>query len=44
MDVPEQIIARYLESLNLGRVIYVPDGNAQPDLLIDNRIAVQAQR
>jgi hypothetical protein len=44
MDQSESHVRDYLEHLNLGRVVYQPDGNIPPDFLVDGRIAVEVRR
>ena len=44
MNKDEQIAESYLESLELGAVIYEPDGKVPPDFLVDRRIAVEVRR
>jgi len=44
MDDSERLAEQYLQSLNLGEVIYEPDGNIPPDFLVDGRIAVEVRR
>lgn len=42
---PEECLAKiYLESLDLGPVIYEPKGNRPPDFSVDNSIAVEVRR
>lgn len=40
----ERTIYNHLLSLNLGEVLFEPDGNVPPDFLVDGRIAVEARR
>jgi hypothetical protein len=40
----ERAINDHLVSLDLGAVVYEPDGQVPPDFLIDGRIAVEARR
>lgn len=40
----ERIVLNYLESLNVGEVVFEPDGKVPPDFLIDGRIAIEARR
>lgn len=40
----EELSKQYLEELNLGDVLYEPDGNIPPDFVIDGRIAVEVTR
>ena len=44
MDDTERLADQYLRSLNLGAVVYEPDGNIPPDFCIDGRIAVEVRR
>ncbi len=44
MDESEQLAAQYLRSLDLGDVVYEPDGNIPPDFLVDGRFAVEVRR
>lgn len=44
MDDTERIAKEYLSSLDLGELMYEPDGNIPPDFLIDGRIAVEVRR
>jgi len=44
MKADEDIVDSYLKSLDLGEVVYEPDGTVPPDFLIDGRIAVEARR
>lgn len=44
MDDTERLAEQYLRSLNLGGVVYEPDGNVPPDFLVDARIAVEVRR
>jgi hypothetical protein len=44
MNKDEQIAEGYLKSLDLGAVIYEPDGKVPPDFLVDGRIAVEVRR
>lgn len=44
MNSTEKIANAFLESLNIGPVIYEPDGNVPPDFLVDSRIAVEVRR
>jgi hypothetical protein len=44
MDQSESHVRDYLEYLNLGHVVYQPDGNIPPDFLVDGRIAVEVRR
>lgn len=44
MDETEKVVYEYLEYLDLGAVIYEPDGNVPPDFLVHGRIAVEARR
>lgn len=44
MNRDEQTVDAYLKSLDLGDVVYEPDGNVPPDFLIDGRIAVESRR
>jgi hypothetical protein len=40
----EQIAERYLKSLDIGEVVYEPDGKVPPDFLVDSRIAIEVRR
>jgi hypothetical protein len=40
----EQIVEKYLKSLQIGDVLFEPDGNVPPDFSIDHRIAVEVRR
>ena len=44
MNRDEQIVDAYLKSLDLGNVVYEPDGKVPPDFLIGGRIAVESRR
>ena len=44
MKRDEVLVDSYLRSLNLGRVIYEPDGKVPPDFLVGERIAVECRR
>ncbi len=44
MNRDEHIVETYLNSLQLGEVVYEPDGKVPPDFLVDGRIAVEARR
>lgn len=44
MDDSEQLADKYLRSLDLGSVVYEPNGNVPPDFCIDGRIAVEVRR
>lgn len=44
MDASERLAQMYLESLNLGPVLYEPAGNIPPDFLVAGRIAVEVRR
>lgn len=44
MNESEKSVYEYLTSQGLGSVVYEPDGNVPPDLLVDGRIAVEARR
>ncbi len=44
MNRDERIVESYLKSLQLGEVVYEPDGKVPPDFLVDGRIAVEARR
>lgn len=44
MDDSERLAEQYLRSLNLGDVVYEPDGNVPPDFLVGARIAVEVRR
>lgn len=42
---PEEIITeKYLKSLEIGNVIFEPDGNIPPDFKINNQIGIEVQR
>ena len=40
----ERIVESYLISLQIGKVVYEPDGKVPPDFLVDGRIAVEVRR
>lgn len=44
MDHCEKTVYEYLLSLNIGQVVYEPDGNIPPDFLIGKNIAIEARR
>jgi hypothetical protein len=44
MNDSEKTIFEYLQSQNLGTVVYEPDGNVPPDFLVNGRIAVEVRR
>jgi hypothetical protein len=44
MKVDESIVEGYLNSLQIGAVVYEPDGKVPPDFLVAGRIAVEARR
>jgi hypothetical protein len=44
MNRDESCVNAYLRSLNLGDVIFEPDGQVPPDFLIGGRIAVEVRR
>lgn len=44
MDKSEELAERYLTSLDLGEVVYEPDGNVPPDFAIAGTIAVEVRR
>ncbi|MDQ0465578.1 hypothetical protein QO010_003367 [Caulobacter ginsengisoli] len=44
MDSSEQLVEAYLKHLDIGEVVYEPDGNVPPDFLVDGRIAVEVRR
>lgn len=44
MNKSEQLAERYLTSLNLGKVVYEPDGNVPPDFAVGGSIAVEVRR
>lgn len=44
MDSSEQLAEAYLKGLDLGEVVYEPDGNIPPDFLVGGRIAVEVRR
>ena len=44
MDHSERLADQYLRSLNLGGVVYEPDGNIPPDFLVGTGIAVEVRR
>ena len=44
MNDSEKTIFEYLQSQNLGTVVYEPDGNVPPDFLVNSRIAVEVRR
>ena len=44
MDKSEQLVDQYLRSLNIGPVVYEPDGNIPPDFSVSGNIAVEVRR
>jgi hypothetical protein len=44
MNMDEAIVDKYLRSLEIGDVMFEPDGKLPPDFLVDTRIAVEARR
>jgi hypothetical protein len=44
MDESEQLAQQYLSSLNIGPVVFEPDGNVPPDFSIGGKIAVEVRR
>ncbi len=44
MNDSERTVHHYLTSLQLGEVVYEPDGNVPPDFVVAGRIAVEARR
>jgi hypothetical protein len=44
MNDSERAVFQFLTSLEIGEVVYEPDGNVPPDFLVDGRIAVEARR
>jgi len=44
MDDSERLADQYLRSLNLGAVVYEPDGNVPPDFSVAARIGVEVRR
>ncbi len=44
MNDSERTVNEYLTGLELGRVVFEPDGNHPPDFLVNGRIAVEARR
>jgi hypothetical protein len=44
MDRSEELALVYLQSLQLGDIVFEPDGQSTPDFLIDRRIAVEVRR
>jgi hypothetical protein len=44
MDDTEAHVKRYLEHLDIGPVVFEPDGNVTPDFLVGGRIAVEVRR
>ncbi len=44
MNQSERIAFQFLTSLEIGGVVYEPDGNVPPDFLLGGRIAVEARR
>jgi hypothetical protein len=44
MDRSETLAQQYLQSLELGPVVYEPDGQIPPDFVIDGRIAIEVRR
>jgi hypothetical protein len=44
MKMDERIVEGYLKSLQIGEVLYEPDGKVPPDFLVDGRIAVEVRR
>jgi hypothetical protein len=44
MKVDERIVEGNLRSLQIGEVVYEPDGKVPPDFLVGGRVAVEARR
>ena len=44
MDDSELLTDQYLRSLDIGEVLYEPDGNVPPDFTVAGRIAVEVRR
>lgn len=44
MNLDERIVEGYLKSLQIGEVVYEPDGKVPPDFLIGERVAVEVRR
>jgi hypothetical protein len=44
MKMDERIVESYLRSLQVGEVVYEPDGKVPPDFLVDRRVAVEVRR
>lgn len=44
MDYAEKVAEHFLRSLNIGDVVYEPDGNVPPDFVVNNNIAVEVRR
>jgi len=44
MNSSEELAAKYLQTLNLGIVIFEPDGNIPPDFCVGGTIAVEVRR
>lgn len=44
MDESERLADQYLRSLNIGDVIYEPDGNVPPDFCVGGQVAVEVRR
>ncbi len=44
MDDSERLADQYLRSLDIGAVVYEPDGNIPPDFTVGGRIAVEVRR
>ena len=44
MDESERIVEKYLLALELGTVVFEPDGNIPPDFSVGGRIGVEVRR
>ncbi|WP_206085721.1 hypothetical protein [Massilia polaris] len=44
MDQSERIVEKYLQSLELGTIVFEPDGNVPPDFSIGGMIGVEVRR
>src|SRR2546426_10948720 len=44
MNESERAVHHFLTSLQIGEVVYEPDGQVPPDFLVGGRIAVEARR
>ena len=44
MDQSEQLVEQWLRSIGYEDIVYEPDGNMPPDLLVDGTIAIEVRR